>query len=72
MLDALAVGIGDRAVRRVLDAEIKGFFNTISHAWIMACAGMPLVGICAEVAQWCASPRDNGCSVRSTMIASEF
>jgi hypothetical protein len=27
---------------------------------------------CAEVAQRCASPRDNGCSVRSTMIASEL
>ena len=67
VLDALAVGIGDRAARRVLDAEIKGFFDTISHACIMACAAAR-----ADVAQWCASLRNYGCSVRSTMFGSEF
>jgi len=34
-LDALAVGIGDRAVRWILDADIKGFFDNISHEWMM-------------------------------------
>jgi hypothetical protein len=27
---------------------------------------------CAGGAQWCASLRDNGCSVRSTMFGSDF
>src|ERR1700674_4491114 len=34
-LDALAVGIGDRAVNWILDADIKGFFDNISHDWMM-------------------------------------
>ena len=34
-LDALAVGIGDRAVNWILDADIKGFLDTISHEWMM-------------------------------------
>jgi group II intron reverse transcriptase/maturase len=34
-LDALAVGIGDRAVNWILDADIAGFFDNISHAWMM-------------------------------------
>ena len=34
-LDALAVGIGDRAVNWILDADIKGFFDNISHEWMM-------------------------------------
>jgi retron-type reverse transcriptase len=34
-LDALAVGIGDRAVRWILDADIAGFFDNISHDWMM-------------------------------------
>ena len=34
-LDALAAGIGDRAVRWILDADIKGFFDNISHDWMM-------------------------------------
>jgi len=32
-LDALAVGIGDRAVNWILDADIKGFFDNISPAF---------------------------------------
>jgi group II intron reverse transcriptase/maturase len=34
-LDALAVGIVDRAVNWILDADIKGFFDNISHEWMM-------------------------------------
>src|SRR5271165_6660339 len=34
-LDALAVGIGDRAVNWILDADIKGFFDNIDHDWMM-------------------------------------
>jgi RNA-directed DNA polymerase len=38
-LDALAVGIGDRAVNGILDAGIKGFFDNISHDWMMRFVG---------------------------------
>ena len=34
-LDALAVGIESRAVNWILDADIRGFFDTISHHWMM-------------------------------------
>ena len=34
-LDALAAGIENRAVNWILDADIKGFFDNISHAWMM-------------------------------------
>ena len=34
-LDALAVGIESQAVNWILDADIKGFFDTISHEWMM-------------------------------------
>jgi len=34
-LDALAVGIENRAVNWILDADIKGFFDNISHDWMM-------------------------------------
>jgi RNA-directed DNA polymerase len=34
-LDALAVGIEHRAVNWILDADIKGFFDNISHEWMM-------------------------------------
>lgn len=34
-LDALAVGIGSQAVNWILDADIKGFFDNISHEWMM-------------------------------------
>jgi len=33
-LDALAVGIQQRAINWVLDADIRGFFDTISHEWL--------------------------------------
>jgi RNA-directed DNA polymerase len=29
------VGIAGRAVRWILDADIKGFFDNISHEWMM-------------------------------------
>ena len=38
-LDALAAGIGDRAVNWILDADIKGFFDNISHDWMMRLVG---------------------------------
>ena len=34
-LDALAVGIGSKAVNWILDADIRGFFDNISHDWMM-------------------------------------
>jgi len=34
-LDALAAGIENRAVNWILDADIKGFFDNISHEWMM-------------------------------------
>ena len=34
-LDALAAGIENRAVNWILDADIKGFFDNISHEWLM-------------------------------------
>ena len=34
-LDALVVGIEHRAVNWILDADIKGFFDNISHEWMM-------------------------------------
>jgi len=37
-LDALAVGIENRAVNWILDADIKGFFDNISHEWMMRLA----------------------------------
>lgn len=33
-LDALAVGIQQRAINWVLDADIRGFFDSISHEWL--------------------------------------
>jgi group II intron reverse transcriptase/maturase len=35
-LDALAVGISERRVNWVLDADIRGFFDTIDHGWMVA------------------------------------
>jgi RNA-directed DNA polymerase len=34
-LDAIWVGIKQRKVKWVLDADIKSFFDTINHAWLM-------------------------------------
>jgi group II intron reverse transcriptase/maturase len=34
-LDALTVGIETQAVNWILDADIKGFFDNISHEWMM-------------------------------------
>ena len=34
-LDALAVGIGQRKVNWILDADIAGFFDTVSHEWMI-------------------------------------
>jgi RNA-directed DNA polymerase len=34
-LDALAVGIGRRRVNWILDADIAGFFDTVSHDWLI-------------------------------------
>ncbi len=34
-LDALAAGIESQAVNWILDADIKGFFDNISHDWMM-------------------------------------
>ena len=35
-LDALAVGIGRRKVNWILDADIAGFFDTVSHDWLIS------------------------------------
>ncbi|HEV3190986.1 MAG TPA: reverse transcriptase domain-containing protein, partial [Polyangiaceae bacterium] len=34
-LDALAVGIRQKKVNWVLDADIRGFFDAIDHGWLM-------------------------------------
>jgi len=34
-LDALAVGIESRAVNWILDADIAGFFDAVSHEWLL-------------------------------------
>jgi RNA-directed DNA polymerase len=34
-LDALAFGLGKRRINWVLDADIRSFFDTISHAWLI-------------------------------------
>lgn len=34
-LDALAVGLHDKKVRWVLDADIRGFFDTLDHGWLV-------------------------------------
>jgi RNA-directed DNA polymerase len=34
-LDALAYGIKGRNIRRILDADIRSFFDTISHEWLI-------------------------------------
>ena len=34
-LDALAVGMHDKKVRWVLDADIRGFFDTLDHGWLI-------------------------------------
>ncbi|MEM6365176.1 MAG: group II intron reverse transcriptase/maturase [Planctomycetota bacterium] len=34
-LDALCVGVSKRKVNWILDADIKGFFDNVDHAWLM-------------------------------------
>lgn len=34
-LDALAVGLREKNVKWVLDADIQGFFDTLDHGWLM-------------------------------------
>lgn len=34
-LDALVVGIGNTPVNWILDADIRSFFDTVSHAWLI-------------------------------------
>lgn len=34
-LDALAAGIKGKKVNWVLDADIRGFFDTIDHGWLI-------------------------------------
>lgn len=36
-LDALFVGITKRKVNWIIDADIRGFFDHISHDWLMKC-----------------------------------
>jgi group II intron reverse transcriptase/maturase len=38
-LDALAVGIQTKKVNYVLDADIRGFFDTLNHGWLMKFVG---------------------------------
>ncbi len=34
-LDALAVGVHEKKVKWVLDADIRGFFDTLDHGWLV-------------------------------------
>jgi group II intron reverse transcriptase/maturase len=36
-LDAVTVGIEKRNINWVLDADLRGFFDTIDHAWLVKC-----------------------------------
>src|SRR5206468_12034544 len=38
-LDALAVGIETKKVNWLLDADIRGFFDTLDHEWLMKFVG---------------------------------
>jgi group II intron reverse transcriptase/maturase len=38
-LDALSVGIHSKRVKWVLDADIRGFFDNVSHEWVMKFIG---------------------------------
>ena len=41
-LDALSVGIHRKRVNWVLDADIRGFFDTVSHEWAMKFIAWPM------------------------------
>lgn len=38
-LDALSVGLTERSIHWVLDADIRGFFDTIDHGWLLRFLG---------------------------------
>jgi len=51
-LDALATGITTRKVKWVLDADVRGFFDAISHEWLVK-----FVGTGSETGGSCVSSR---------------
>ena len=54
-LDALWVGIMRKKVNWVLDADIRGFFDTIDHEWLMqvsSSTGSPTEGFMRLIQKW--------------------
>ena len=45
-LDALYVGITQRKVNWIIDADIRGFFDNISHEWLLKFLERPTFGRC--------------------------
>ncbi len=43
-VDALAVGISRKKVNRVLDADIREFFTSLDHRWLMKCLEHRIAG----------------------------
>jgi group II intron reverse transcriptase/maturase len=53
-LDALAVGIETKKVNWLLDADIRGFFDTLSHEWLMQFVGHRIADPCVarHIQKW--------------------
>lgn len=53
-LDALAVGIDQRKVSWVLDADIQGFFDTLDHEWLLKFVEHRIADkrVCRHIKKW--------------------
>ena len=53
-LDALAVGIETRRVNWLLDADIRGFFDTLDHEWLMQFVGQRIADprVARHIQKW--------------------
>ena len=52
-LDALYVGITKRKVNWMIDADIRGFFDNISHEWLLKFLERPTFGRCPSPIDGC-------------------
>jgi RNA-directed DNA polymerase len=55
-LDALAVGLERKKVNWVLDADIRGFFDNMSHEWTLKFIEQPTEGYLASTRNGCLWP----------------
>jgi RNA-directed DNA polymerase len=55
-LDALAVGLERKKVNWVLDADIRGFFDNMSHEWTLKFIEHPTEGYLASTRNGCLWP----------------